>query len=55
MTYAEDLPVPIGVFYKEEKPTYEQMLTDQIEEAVKLKGKPDLQSLINGLEIWKVK
>ena len=55
MTYAEDLPVPIGVFYKEEKPTYEQMLTDQIEEAIKSKGKPDLQSLINGLEIWEVK
>ena len=55
MTYSENLPVPIGVFYKEEKPTYEDMMVEQIEAAIESKGTPDLQSLMNGLEIWEVK
>ena len=55
MTYNKDLPVPFGIFYKEDKPTYEEMMVQQINESIKTKGKPDLQSLINGLEIWEVK
>ena len=55
MTYNEKLPVPFGVFYKEEKPTYEEMMTNQIDDAITSKGKPDLQSLINGAETWEVK
>ena len=53
MTYNEDLPVPIGVFYKEDKPTYDLMMTDQINDA---KGKNlDLQSIIEGPNSWSVK
>jgi len=55
MTYDKKLPVPFGVFYKEDKKTYEDMMVDQINESIKIKGKPDLQSLINGPEVWKVK
>ena len=55
MTYDKKLPVPFGVFYKEDKKTYEDMMIDQINESIKIKGKPDLQSLINGPEIWEVK
>ena len=55
MTYNEKLPVPFGVFYKENKPTYENMMVEQINEAIKSKGKPDLQSLIDGVETWEVK
>ena len=55
MTYNESLPVPFGVFYKEEKPTYEEMMLNQIDDAITSKGKPDLQSLINGAETWEVK
>ena len=55
MTYDDNLPVPFGVFYKEDKLTYEDMMMDQIKESIKLKGDPDLQSLINGQETWEVK
>ena len=55
MTYDKQLPVPFGVFYKENKKTYEDMMVEQINESIKLKGKPNLQSLINGPEIWEVK
>ena len=53
MTYDENLPVPIGVFYKEDKPTYEEMMMNQFENA---KSKSvDLQSLIEGPNSWIVK
>ena len=52
MTYDENLPVPIGVFYKEDKPTYESMMIDQLSNASK---KVDLQSLIEGPNSWEVK
>ena len=55
MTYDDKLPVPFGVFYKEDKLTYEDMMISQIKESIKLKGDPDLQSLINGQETWEVK
>ena len=46
ITYIPHLPVPIGILYKENKPTYEQMMTEQIQEAIDLKGKGDLNKLI---------
>ena len=55
MTYDEKLPVPFGVFYKKDKLTYEDMMIDQIKDSIKLKGEPDLQSLIDGSETWEVK
>ena len=55
MTYNEKLPVPFGVFYKEDKKTYEEMMINQIQDSIKIKGKPNLQSLINGTETWEVK
>jgi len=53
MTYNEDLPVPIGIFYREEKPTYDTMMIEQINKAKK--NKHDLQSLIKGPNSWEVK
>jgi len=55
MTYDNSLPVPIGVIYKEDKNTYEAMMTAQISDAINSKSKPDLQSLINGSNTWEVK
>ena len=55
MTYNDKLPVPIGILYEEQKPTYEEMMVNQIEESIKIKGKQDLQSLVDGLETWQVK
>jgi len=54
MTYDEDLPVPIGVLYKEDKPTYDIMMKKQIDIA-KSKGITDLQSIIEGPNSWEVK
>ena len=39
----------------EDKLTYEDMMISQIKDSIKLKGDPDLQSLINGQETWEVK
>ena len=55
MTYDEHLPVPIGVLYKENKTTYEEMMQNQINLSIDKKGKPNLQSLIDGTETWLVK
>jgi len=53
MTYDQELPVPIGVFYKEDKPTYDTMMTDQISHAKE--KMMDLQSIIKGPNAWHVK
>ena len=52
ITYIPELPVPIGILYKENKPTYEQMMTEQIQEAIDLRGKGDLEKLITGTNSW---
>ena len=54
MTYDESLPVPIGILYKENKPTYESMLISQINKAKEVQ-KIDLQSIIAGSNTWEVK
>ncbi len=54
MTYPE-MPVPFGVFRAIERPTYDQMMTAQITESVKKRGKGTLQDLIYGAETWTVK
>jgi len=54
MTYDEELPVPIGIFYKEDKPSYDLMMKNQIDKAQSNK-KIDLQSLIEGPNSWEVK
>lgn len=46
------LPRPFGVFYAAERPTYEQQLNLQIEEAIASKGKGNLDKLLAGRETW---
>ena len=53
MTYDENLPVPIGIFYKEKKKTYDSLMTDQLSKAKE--NKMDLQSIIRGTNSWVVK
>jgi 2-oxoglutarate ferredoxin oxidoreductase subunit beta len=47
-------PVPIGVFRDVEKPTYEELLAGQIQEAVQKRGPGDLEKLINSGDTWMV-
>ena len=55
ITYTPTLPVPFGIIYKENKPTYEQMMKEQIELSIKSKGEGDLNKLILGPNSWEVK
>ena len=54
ITYTPDLPVPLGILYQEEKPSYEQMLINQIDESIKTKGKGNLQKTLLGTNHWTV-
>lgn len=51
MQYPE-FPVPIGVFRAFEKPTYEALLEGQITTAIRLKGRGNLEELLNSGETW---
>ena len=47
-------PVPIGVFRAVEQPTYDAMLTAQVEAAVEKRGKGDLTKLLRSGDTWTV-
>lgn len=47
-------PVPMGVIYQENRPTYEALVNSQIEASVQQKGKGDLQKLLSGSDSWRV-
>ena len=49
-----DLPEPIGVIYSIDKPTYNQDMVDQIENAKHKKGIGKVQDLLNAGDTWKV-
>jgi 2-oxoglutarate ferredoxin oxidoreductase subunit beta len=48
------LPRPFGVFYKEDRFCYEDAMNEQIEEAIKQKGKGNLDALIRGKNTWTI-
>ena len=50
---AHHLPRPFGVFYQASRPTYEEMLNLQVEEA-RLKKPADLNKLLRGNEVWDI-
>ncbi len=54
MEYPE-MPVPFGVFRDIDKPTYDEMLNEQVQGAIKKKGVGDLKDLIYGKDTWEVK
>jgi 2-oxoglutarate ferredoxin oxidoreductase subunit beta len=54
LTYDKNYPTPMGVLYKEEKPTYETMLHNQLATALKTRGKGDLDKLFNDSHTWEV-
>jgi len=47
------LPRPFGVFYQNSRPTYEEMMKQQIDTA-KEKKVPDLDKLLKGNEVWTI-
>jgi len=49
-----DFPQPVGVFRAVERPSYEKMLTDQIESAIAKSGPGSLEKLIYSGDMWTV-
>jgi 2-oxoglutarate ferredoxin oxidoreductase subunit beta len=47
-------PRPFGVFYETSRPTYEDMMKEQIEQAYAKKGKGNLAKLLRGNEVWAI-
>jgi 2-oxoglutarate ferredoxin oxidoreductase subunit beta len=47
-------PIPIGVFRAVEKPSYESLLTAQIERAREQRGPGDLRALLRSGDVWTV-
>lgn len=47
-----DFPRPFGVFYFEDRPTYEDALVQQIDNAIEHKGQGNLDELLKGSNTW---
>jgi 2-oxoglutarate ferredoxin oxidoreductase subunit beta len=50
--WAPRFPVPLGVFRRIQRPTHDQLLSGQIDEAIAAKGEGDLRKLLLGGETW---
>lgn len=48
----ERRPRPFGLIYKEERPTYEDELHEQLQQATERKGEGDLDALLKGQNYW---
>jgi 2-oxoglutarate ferredoxin oxidoreductase subunit beta len=53
MDYPE-FPVPMGVIYKQPRPTFDALMNQQLEATRPATGVPDLQKLVSGNETWTV-
>lgn len=49
-----DFPVPMGVVRQHERPCYDDLINDQVQEVIQQKGEGNLQSLITGPQTWVV-
>lgn len=49
------LPRPFGVFYAAKRPIYEEMVNDQVDEAIARGDNTDLDALLRGGETWVIK
>jgi 2-oxoglutarate ferredoxin oxidoreductase subunit beta len=45
---------PIGVFRDVERPVYDDLMGDQVDKAIKVKGHGDLTTLIHGTDTWTI-
>jgi 2-oxoglutarate ferredoxin oxidoreductase subunit beta len=53
LDYPEN-PVAMGVFRAVERPVYHELMQEQVAQAKKLYGEPDLEKLVRGPKTWKV-
>ena len=54
MRYEDGYPEPIGVFRAVERPMYDAMINEQIEQATSERGKGDLDKLFRSGDTWDV-
>jgi len=54
LTHKDGFPTPIGVIYREDKPTYENLMYNQMDKAINLQGEGDLDTLFRSGHTWKV-
>ena len=54
MFWHDDLPRPFGVFYREERQSYEEMLHMQIKHVTDKRGKGDLEALLRAGDTWEI-
>ena len=54
LTYQSDFPDPIGVLYAIDSPTYEELMLNQISDAIGMKGSTSVQDILNAGDIWVV-
>jgi 2-oxoglutarate/2-oxoacid ferredoxin oxidoreductase subunit beta len=47
-------PMPMGILYRTDKPTYEQLAIAQVDEAIAKQGKGDLNKLMYSGMVWEV-
>lgn len=52
--FPEKFPRPFGVFFQAERTCYEDLLNQQVAEAIAQKGKGDLNKLLKGFETWEI-
>ncbi len=52
---SQGLPRPFGVLYATQRPCYEDLLIQQIEEVITEQGKGDLDALLAGGQTWEIK
>ncbi len=54
LTYQSDFPDPIGVLYAIDSPTYEELMMEQINNAIGKKGSTSVQDILNSGDTWVV-
>ena len=54
MFWQPDLPRPFGVFYSENRPTYETLLHEQVNAVIEKRGVGDLEALLKQGDTWVV-
>lgn len=51
---SNDLPRPFGIFYSELRPTYEDLIQNQMHQVTDKIGKGDINALLRGKNTWKI-
>jgi 2-oxoglutarate/2-oxoacid ferredoxin oxidoreductase subunit beta len=47
-------PQPIGIFRAVERPVYDELMADQLEDARRTKGEGDLEALLHAGDTWRI-